>query len=114
MTTARQTARLFKVLSVETRVRIIEMLKNDCLCVGALARRLGVSPAAVSQHLRILHDAGIVEPEKRGYHVHYRVRVEALKRIREQTRELTKPAGLLEEYDALKEKPENALGADHV
>lgn len=103
MTNVRQTARIFKVLSVETRVRILEILKSDCLCVGELARRLGVSPAAVSQHLRILRDAGIVEPEKRGCHVHYLVSYEALKRIRELALDLAKPSGL-KELDPVTEK----------
>lgn len=66
-------ARIFKVLSVGTRVRMIEMLKHRSLCVNALARALEISPAAVSQHLRVLRDVGIVQAEKKGYFVHYRV-----------------------------------------
>ena len=66
-------ARIFKVLSVETRVRMIDLLKNRTLCVNALARVLDITPAAVSQHLRVLRDAEIVRAEKKGYYVHYRV-----------------------------------------
>lgn len=66
-------ARVFKVLSVETRVRMIELLKHRSLCVNALAHALGISPAAVSQHLRVLRDADIVTGNKQGYFVHYRV-----------------------------------------
>ena len=66
-------ARVFKVLSVDTRVRMIELLKYRSLCVNALARVLNITPAAVSQHLRVLRDAEIVTAEKRGYFVHYRV-----------------------------------------
>lgn len=66
-------ARVFKVLSVHTRVRMIELLKHRSLCVNALARALNITPAAVSQHLRVLRDAEIVTAEKRGYFVHYRV-----------------------------------------
>lgn len=65
-------ARIFKVLSVETRVRMIHLLKQRPLCVNALARNLGISPAAVSQHLRILRDAEAVIADKQGYYVHYR------------------------------------------
>jgi ArsR family transcriptional regulator, arsenate/arsenite/antimonite-responsive transcriptional repressor len=71
-------ARIFKVLSVSTRVRMIEMLKDRTLCVNALARLLDITPAAVSQHLRILRDAEIVVPDKRGYFVHYRINEETL------------------------------------
>ena len=66
-------AQIFKVLSDGTRLRIIELLKPRSRCVNALAHELGISPAAVSQHLRILRTSGIVEADKRGYFVHYRV-----------------------------------------
>ncbi|MFP4350301.1 MAG: ArsR/SmtB family transcription factor [Thermodesulfobacteriota bacterium] len=73
MTDSEKQARIFKVLSVGTRVRMIHLLKKRSLCVNALAKALDITPAAVSQHLRILRDAEIVTAEKRGYFVHYRV-----------------------------------------
>jgi DNA-binding transcriptional ArsR family regulator len=73
MTQSEKLARMFKVLSVDTRVRMIDLLKNRSLCVNALARELKITPAAVSQHLRILRDAGLVIADKRGYFVHYRI-----------------------------------------
>ena len=71
-------ARIFKVLSVGTRVRMIDLLKRRPLCVNALARQLGVTPAAVSQHLRVLRDADIVIADRRGYFVHYRINEETM------------------------------------
>jgi DNA-binding transcriptional ArsR family regulator len=88
MTETEKLARVFKVLSVDTRVRIVQMLKGRALCVNALANRLGVTPAAVSQHLRILRDADVVAPEKRGYYVHYRLNEKKLRRWREITSRL--------------------------
>ena len=76
-------ARIFRVLSVNTRVRMIRMLKRRSLCVNALARSLSLTPAAVSQHLRVLRDAGIVTAHKQGYFVHYRINEKALARWRE-------------------------------
>jgi DNA-binding transcriptional ArsR family regulator len=70
---AREIARICKVLSVDTRVRIIQLLKGRALCVGAMSDGLGVTAGAVSQHLRILRDAGLVVDEKQGYYVHYRL-----------------------------------------
>lgn len=64
-------ARLFKALSVDTRVRIVQLLKKKALCVNALATWLDITPAAVSQHLRVLRDADLVKPDRRGYYVHY-------------------------------------------
>ena len=69
----KELARLLKVLSVETRVRIVQILKGRVLCVNALASRLNVTQGAVSQHLRIMRDAGLVIDDKRGYFVHYRL-----------------------------------------
>lgn len=71
-------ARIFKVLSVGTRVRMIDLLKHRSLCVNALARALEITPAAVSQHLRVLRDAYIVTSDKQGYFVHYRVNEKTL------------------------------------
>jgi ArsR family transcriptional regulator, arsenate/arsenite/antimonite-responsive transcriptional repressor len=81
-------ARLLKVLSVETRVEMLQLLKGRALCVNALAARLSVTLGAVSQHLRIMRDAGLVIDEKRGYYVHYRLNEKTLATWRESIEEL--------------------------
>ncbi|MGD2174102.1 MAG: metalloregulator ArsR/SmtB family transcription factor [Candidatus Brocadiaceae bacterium] len=91
MESRRRAARIFKTLSSETRLGILQLLKDRALCVGALAERLGVSSAAVSQHLRILRNLDAVVPEKRGYHVHYRLNPETLRQWRQATEELLEP-----------------------
>lgn len=78
MTDSEKQARIFKVLSVSTRVCMIDLLKSRSLCVNALARALEITPAAVSQHLRILRDTDIVIADKQGYFVHYRVNPKTL------------------------------------
>lgn len=78
MSESEKQARIFKVLSAETRVRMIGLLKHQSLCVNALARSLDITPAAVSQHLRVLRDADIVVADKKGYFVHYRVKPETM------------------------------------
>ena len=80
MTDPQRLARVFKVLASDSRVRILQLLKKRVLCVEALANRLAITPAAVSQHLRILRDADLVTSDKRGYHVHYRVNKKTLAR----------------------------------
>ena len=82
MADAETLARILKVLSAGTRVRIIQLLKGRALCVNALAARLDVTQGAVSQHLRILRDAGLVTAQKRGYFVHYRLNEPAIARCR--------------------------------
>jgi len=71
-------AYICKILSVDTRIRILQLLKSHPLCVGALSARLDVTQGAVSQHLRILRDADLVVAEKRGYFVHYRLNEKTL------------------------------------
>ncbi len=71
-------ARSLKALADENRMKLLEMLLNSDLCVGALAARLGISKPAVSQHLRILRKAGLVRGEKRGYWTHYMVDRQAI------------------------------------
>jgi len=78
MSESEKQARIFAVLSVGTRVRILGLLKRRSLCVNALAEVLEITPAAVSQHLRVLRSAEIVIAEKRGYFVHYRVNTKTL------------------------------------
>jgi len=83
MKDSQQLARIFKILSADARVLMIRLLKRRSLCVSALARSLELTPAAVSQHLRILRGADIVTADKRGYFVHYRVNEKTLARWRE-------------------------------
>lgn len=77
----------FAALADPTRLRLVRLLchqrEPDALCVNALALRLGVTQPAVSQHLRVLRSAGLVEAERRGYRVHYFVNHVALRRCRE-------------------------------
>jgi len=72
------TAKHLRILSVETRFRILLLLRDRDLCVGALARCLGLTQGAVSQHLKVLRDAGLVTAQRDGYYVHYRVDKAAL------------------------------------
>jgi len=83
MPDARRLARIFRALSGEPRVRILLLLKENALCVNALAARLGMTSSAVSQHLRILRAADLVTPDKQGYFVHYALNRATLRRWKE-------------------------------
>lgn len=77
-------AEIFKVLSVETRVKIIDILKaNGALGVKDISEKLGITPPAVSQHLKILKQAGLVRSERQGYWIPYSINEEALEDCRE-------------------------------
>jgi len=83
-TSIEEQAALFSVLADPTRLRLLRLLSRqrepDALCVNALASLLGVTQSAVSQHLRVLRSIGLVKGERRGYHIHYYINPEALKR----------------------------------
>ncbi len=67
-------AEIFKALSVGTRVRIILLLKSSGpLGSKKIASTLGITPAAVSQHLKALKQAGLVRDERKGYWVPYSI-----------------------------------------
>ena len=78
----RRAVEICKALSSETRVRIIELLKKQTLCVNALQMHIEVSQSAVSQHLKVLKNAGLIKAEKRGYWMHYSVDEASLEKFR--------------------------------
>jgi DNA-binding transcriptional ArsR family regulator len=77
-------AEMFKILGVENRIRIIELLKEKGpLGVNELSETLEITPSAVSQHLKILRHAGFVRNERKGYWVPYKVNEDALEHCQE-------------------------------
>ena len=75
---------MFKALAVETRVKIIDLLKSEGpLGAKKISELLGVTPAAVSQHLKILKQAGFVRSERNGYWIPYSIDEETLNSCRE-------------------------------
>jgi DNA-binding transcriptional ArsR family regulator len=70
-----------RALSVESRARLLGLLRAGPLCVGALAARLGLTQGAVSQHLKVLREAGLVRPRKIGYFTHYGLEAGALRAL---------------------------------
>jgi len=91
MNEIRDLSRFYKALGDETRLRLAELLARQepgrSLCVGRLAQELGVTPSAVSQHLRVLKDLGLVRGERRGYRIHYYLDHERLTAYQDSARE---------------------------
>lgn len=80
---------IFKALSVETRIKIIELLKaQGSLGVKSIAEKLGISPAAVSQHLKILRHTGLVRKERQGYWIPYSINEESMEHCRSMLNEV--------------------------
>jgi len=66
---------VFKLLADETRLKILlYLLQESELHVSALCERLQQSQPAVSHHLALLRDAGLIEPRRDGKHNFYSVK----------------------------------------
>lgn len=67
-------ARALKALGHPTRLFMIEELSKGECCVCRLVERIDADFSTVSKHLSVLKEAGLVEDEKRGQKVYYRLR----------------------------------------
>ena len=65
--------KIYKALSVKSRLRILKLIKNKELCVNAITQRLEISQPAVSQHLSILKKTGLVKSSRYGSIIHYKM-----------------------------------------
>ena len=90
-------------LADPTRRAIFERLREGPRAVGELARDLPVSRPAVSQHLRVLKEAGLVSERKNGTRRLYRIEPDAVAGLREYFDEFWSQA-----LDAFKAAAENA------
>jgi DNA-binding transcriptional ArsR family regulator len=70
-------------LGNSTRREILNELRRAPLPVGTLATRFSCSRPAISRHLRVLQDAGLVAPQERGTQNVYAVRVQGFAAVRE-------------------------------
>jgi ArsR family transcriptional regulator, arsenate/arsenite/antimonite-responsive transcriptional repressor len=82
---ADELASLFKALADPARLRVLSFIaaqpKGEA-CVCHVIGPVGLSQPTVSHHLKLLHQAGLLEREKRGAWVYYRVIPERLESIR--------------------------------
>ena len=70
--------KVLKAIADETRLNILTLLLQHNYCVRALANELELTEATISQHLKVLREAGLLTGEKRGYFMHYTVERPAL------------------------------------
>ena len=63
--------RVFEALASTPRRKILAYLSELDLTAGEIAARFAMSKPAISKHLQILENAGLVRSEKRGQFVHY-------------------------------------------
>lgn len=78
-----EVAKLAKALGHPARIAILRLLarRGECVC-GSIVDELPLAQATVSQHLRVLKDAGFVQGEVEGPRVCYCLEPEAMRRFR--------------------------------
>lgn len=80
-------AEMFKTFGDFNRLRIIKLLASnmvDTVCVSDLAKNLGITESATSQHIKILKNLGILRANKIGFRVYYSIEVEEMKKIKKE------------------------------
>src|ERR1700742_2550040 len=78
---AEQIAPLLKALADPVRLRLMSLVashEGGEACICDLNPMFDLSQPTISHHLKVLHEAGLLEREKRGVWVYYRARTEAL------------------------------------
>ena len=73
--------KVLKALGDPRRFQLLRLMSERAYCVRALARISSLTESAVSQHLKILREAGLAHGVKIGYYTHYRVDKDALSRV---------------------------------
>ncbi len=78
---AEQVAPLLKALADPVRLRLMSLVasrEDGEACVCDLTGAFDLSQPTISHHLKVLHEAGLLDRDKRGVWVYYRARTEAL------------------------------------
>ena len=66
-----ETNQMLKALGEPMRFKIFNCLLERKHCVRSLSKKLGITESAISQHIKVMKEAGLVYGEKYGYHIHY-------------------------------------------
>lgn len=66
-------AQIFKALCDEKRLRILDLLRSGEKCACVLIEETGIAQSALSYHMKILCDSGIVESRQDGKWTHYKL-----------------------------------------
>jgi len=70
--------KMLKALAEPMRFRIYNHLLERKHCVRSLSKKLEVTESAISQHMKVMREAGLIYGEKYGYHTHFLPAQEAI------------------------------------
>ncbi|WP_284574613.1 metalloregulator ArsR/SmtB family transcription factor [Streptomyces sp. 2P-4] len=83
---------LIRVLADPLRLRIVTLLAGETLCTTHLVEETGAKQTNLSNHLKVLREAGVVETEPCGRYTYYRLRPEAIEALAGRFAELAEAA----------------------
>lgn len=83
---------LFRVLADPLRLRIVALLARETLCTTHLVAETGARQTNLSNHLRVLREAGVVETEPCGRFTYYKLKPEVIDALAGQFAELAAAA----------------------
>ena len=69
---------IFKALSDPTRRRILQLLRKRAMSAGEIAEHFAISKPTLSAHFAVLREADLVDSEKRGTTITYRLKLSVL------------------------------------
>ena len=75
---------MLKALGEPMRLKIYQALLERKHCVRSLSKKFGISESAISQHMKVMKDAGLVYGAKYGHHTHYLPLQDAIDYLTEQ------------------------------
>ncbi|MFD9478366.1 MULTISPECIES: ArsR/SmtB family transcription factor [Streptomyces] len=83
---------LIRVLADPLRLQIVTLLAKETLCTTHLVEETGAKQTNLSNHLKVLREAGFVDTEPCGRYVYYRLRPEVIEAIADQFADLAQTA----------------------
>ncbi|MBQ1092274.1 MULTISPECIES: ArsR/SmtB family transcription factor [Streptomyces] len=83
---------LIRVLADPLRLRIVTLLARETLCTTHLVEETGARQTNLSNHLRVLREAGVVETEPCGRYTYYKLRPDVIASLAGQFAELAESA----------------------
>lgn len=83
---------LIRVLADPLRLQIVTLLARETLCTSHLVEETGAKQTNLSNHLKVLREAGVVETEPCGRFTYYRLRPQVIEQLAGQFVELAQTA----------------------
>ncbi|MFJ1567888.1 ArsR/SmtB family transcription factor [Streptomyces erythrochromogenes] len=83
---------LIRVLADPLRLRIVTLLARETLCTTHLVEETGAKQTNLSNHMKVLREAGVVETEPCGRYIYYRLRPEVIEALAGQFADLAQTA----------------------